>query len=359
MNNLRFYMFFTLHLSLHDGLDLHSPTMAARLCAALRGREDPLLCEVPLPFRRVFHPHGFPVQVAANSRDVLKAAELSWGSMEPMFDGPVLEVRCLVSEGKSEAVPLAPVVRAQANLLISVLDGGNFACCDLLRGSAAIWATEDVVARTEYFRYHMLEAMVYSLLDTSHLVAVHAACVSLEGHGVLLAGETGSGKSTLAYACACRGWVYTADDATWLVRKGDSRTVMGDPRRFRFRPSAGRLFPELVGREETSRANGKPTVELPVQLLPGIRTARTATVDYILFLNRKESEQAPAELSPISGDAAAARLLRNPWPSSLPGGAERLWAVRRLTEAACFEFSYCDLERAVDRIARLIRGGGR
>ena len=185
--------------------------------------EDPLLTFVPLPYEREFYPYGFPVRITSNSRQVLAAAEESWGGLDRRFRTVPLKLRCLVSESTSKRLPPPPVVRAQSNLFVSVADAENFSSCDLSAGFASAWVTQAVVAAREYFRYHILEALAYTLLDVLHLVSIHAACVALHGHGVLLAGDSGAGKSSLSYACARRGWTYCSDDSSSLVRRGTGR----------------------------------------------------------------------------------------------------------------------------------------
>ena len=48
---------------------------------------------------------------------------------------------------------------------------------------------------------------------------LHATCVAIGGHGVLLAGRSGSGKSDLALRLIDRGAELVADDATLVVRR--------------------------------------------------------------------------------------------------------------------------------------------
>jgi hypothetical protein len=212
---------------------------------------------VPLPYEREFYPYGFPLRITSNSLQVLAAAEENWGGLRRRFGTAPLNLRCLVSESASGSLPPPPVVRAQCNLFVSVADTENFCSCDLAAGFASAWVTQTVVAARGYFRYHILDALAYSLLDALHLVAIHAACVALHGHGVLLAGDSGVGKSSLAYACARRGWTYCSDDASSLVVRGPGHSVLGNPRVFRFRESAAALFPEFAGLEE-SRRHGNP-----------------------------------------------------------------------------------------------------
>jgi hypothetical protein len=247
--------------------------------------------------------------------------------------------------------------RSRYNLLLSVADRDNAIACDLEAGRASIWVTGTVAENPAFLRYRFLEAAACCLLDARHVVAIHAACVSREGRGVLLAGDSGAGKTSLAYACARRGWAYTSDDAAYLVRRGSGRRVLGHPRVFRFRESAGRVFPEFRGWRETRRGNGKPTIEVQTRDLPDIRTAWECPVDSIVFLNRAADTPRSVALEPVPPEEAIRRLWWNPWPAELPGENERRAALRRLSTAPAFEMTYRDLDAAVDKLELLARGG--
>jgi hypothetical protein len=249
------------------------------------------------------------------------------------------------------------VFRAQRNLLITVSDRENFTCCDLRNGFAFAWVTEAAAGNTEYLRYHFIEAMTYNLLEPRYMVSLHAACVTLDGHGVLLAGNSGSGKSSLAYACARRGWIYNSDDSSALVKRGGGRTVICNPRSFRFRNTAAKLFPELRGLKARRRSNGKPTIEIPTGSLPNIRTAFGSQVDYIVFLNRGDRRSGPVQLLSVSKEEAMNRLYANPWPPELNTAPEARATVERLLEAETYEMRYRDLDSAVDRLQQIVRGG--
>lgn len=312
-----------------------------------------------MPQRTVFYPLGFPASIASNSQAVLEAAQESWGAWRKRFDERPVEVRCLVTAGaaRRRAEPPEPVVRAQQNLLIGVADRENYHCCDTANGFACAWVSEDVVSNSGYFRYHFLEAMTYCLLDTSYTVSVHAACVALGGRGVLLAGDSGAGKTSLAYACARRGWTYTSDDASALVVSGAGRRVIGNPGVFRFRDSAGGLFPEFRGLAASRRGHGKPTIEIRTDRMPTIRTAAESEVGSIVFLSRKRTGGGPAEVSPVTPEEAFAGLYFSPWPPELPSAGGRRRAVRRLLGAPAYRMRYRDLDGAVDCLEQLVRGG--
>lgn len=48
---------------------------------------------------------------------------------------------------------------------------------------------------------------------------IHASCVEVEGHGVLICGESGSGKTSLLVELVTRGAKFVADDAVSLYVK--------------------------------------------------------------------------------------------------------------------------------------------
>jgi len=317
---------------------------------------DPLLALTPLPHRAAFYPYGFAVSVASNSPMVLDAARESWAGLPRRFDEPPLELRCIVSEGAGPECPPPPVVRAQRNLTVWTVDAENHWCCDMATGFGSAWVTGRLVENTRYLRYHVLEAMAYSLLGSLHVVPLHAACVARNGCGVLLAGDSGSGKSSLAYACARRGWTYIADDCSQLVRRSRTRTVLGDPRLFRFRATAGALFSEFQGIEESPHARGKPTIEVRADSLPSIRTAVETRVDAVVFLNRRDGRDGRAELLPVAWDDAMKRLSSSPWPADLPTVGERQAALECLAGTRVHEMRYRDLDAAADKLEQIVDG---
>jgi serine kinase of HPr protein (carbohydrate metabolism regulator) len=54
------------------------------------------------------------------------------------------------------------------------------------------------------------------------MVTVHATCIAIDGHGILLRGPSGSGKSDLALRAIDRGARLVADDRVVLTRRGES-----------------------------------------------------------------------------------------------------------------------------------------
>ena len=313
---------------------------------------DPLLFSVDLPLRKTCYPHGFPVTVATNSRQVLEAVEDSWADFSQQFLEPSIEVRVVVELGAPGGLPEPPVFRGQGHLVAIVSDGKNFAIWDREKRFAGMWLSSGAVQDSNWLRFHFLEAVVYVALAQLYLTPLHAACVAYHDCGVLLCGASGAGKSSLAYACARRGWTYVADDASSLVRSRGDRQVLGRPNQIRFRDNAAELFPELAGRLARRRPNGKMTIEVRTAELVCISTAPECRADYLVFLSRPCP--GPARLTPVSCERALERILQ-----SIPlfGDAvreEQEASVRRLLATQAFELEYTDLAPAVDRLMELV-----
>lgn len=318
---------------------------------------DPLLASADLPHRAFYFPFGFPAQIETNDRRVIRAAHRNWSDTRLHFADTPVVARILVSKSENAVCPLAPpVYRAQRNLLAITADPENFASCDLASGFGAAWVNEAVVEQVEYFRYCFLLGLIGSMIEARHLVSLHAACVSMDGQGILLSGDSGAGKSSLSFACAQRGFTYVSDDCSSIVRRRPGRSIVGTPGSIRFRESAGKLFGELEGRQPEVRLNRQPSIEVRTAEL-GIKTALEAFVDHIVLLARADKYGTRAELVPVSKTEARARLHSDVWPQELPSTREQHDAVDRVLEAGTYELRYRDLEPAVERLKLLVRSG--
>jgi hypothetical protein len=312
---------------------------------------------VELPLEGTFYPLGFPFRVATNSRDVLRAVEETWGTFQRAFDMSPIRARVLVAEDNSTERPVAPVFRAQGHLLSIISDRANFAICDLAQGFAFCWLSSAAAADREFSRYYFLDSIIYLTLWQSHLTPIHAACVALNGHGVLLGGESGAGKTTLAFACSRRGWTFLSDDVSPIVRGGNDRIVRGTPHIMHFSEKAADLLPELKGRPVARRADGKMSVEVRTANLEGLTTAFECRADHLIFLNRQVN--GPARFKSVPRDDALGRLLQ-PLPIYEPNVHEEHKAsLQNFLEVGALELCYSDLDSAVHQLELLVRGGTR
>jgi hypothetical protein len=313
---------------------------------------DPYLYNMAMPLTAVFHPLGFPLELTTNSQEVMECAEESWGAFSQQFEIPALQFQVGVLEDESTECPTGPVFRAHRNLIVGIADQGNFCVNDVVHGFSFAWLTRATVSHRSYLRYHFLEAAALAHIANRYTAPVHAACVELEGHGVLLCGDSGAGKSSLSFACARAGWTFITDDASFLLNGRSDRRVVGNCHLIRLRPSAVELFAEVAGKPVMPRAGGKPSIELFTAILPGITVANSANVDYVVFLNRRDVNV--PEVIPFSRETARRSMHQSLW------GLEQLRetqiaSVERLLAAEVFEIRYRDLDWAVDRLAHLVR----
>lgn len=318
---------------------------------------DNLLAAVARPYAQVLFPFGFETRFESNSPRVVQAAEECFGAWHKRFHAPAMTVRCLVSESGEEHRSREMVYRCQQHLLTGFADSENFFCCDLASGFAFAWvilASKDDLA---FLRYPLLDNMVTALIWSLHITAIHSACVAFNGRGVLLAGCSGAGKSSLAYACARRGWAYISDDTSCLVRRAAGRSVIGNPHKFRFRESAGQLFPEFSHFPESRRGDGRPMIEVATAAVPGIGIAEEASADYIVFLNRQDGESGRAEFLPVPPEQMLSQLFAGNWPPDLPARNEDWSTLQRLRDVPAYELRYRELDVAVDALQSLVRRG--
>jgi hypothetical protein len=173
---------------------------------------------------------------------------------------------------------------------------------------------------------------------------------------MLLCGDMAAGKSTLAYAGARTGWTLICDDASFLPLDREDRLFLGNCHRIRFRSTAVELFPELEGRPVTPRVAGnKPAIEVPTSEMPELKTADSAVVDYVIFINRNWTGK--PELAPLSKESVLPWLKRSLTLTAVNSQTVQDDVLRRLFDAKIFELRYQDLAWGIDRLNTLALTG--
>jgi hypothetical protein len=312
---------------------------------------DPVSARVNLPFKETFYPLGFPLEVETNSEEILIAMVESWQGFMKLFDTPPFRLRVCVQDSSSSDCPPRPIHRVQQHFASGVADSENFSITDFSQGFSSVWLTRAAVANQDYCRYFFLESAALSMICTSYTTPIHAACVDLEGCGVLLCGDSGAGKSTLSYACAQAGWTYITDDASYLVNSRQDRLVVGNSNQARFRPAAQEFFQELSGRPVTKRGDvGKPSIELKTSSLRNIATSYISRVNHVVFLNRREVKR--QVLEPFPTEVARYFMLQRLY--GLPDTMKVQSAmIDRVLWAGALELRYSSLDWAIERLGRL------
>jgi hypothetical protein len=307
-----------------------------------------------LSLSAVFYPSGFPVEVSTNSAEILSFCEGMWSVFEKRFDTEPVRIDVHVVESDVTECPPTVKYRKLERTLVMVADGENFGVVNLGRNHSQIRITQAAMRYKLYVQQCFLSVASGPHLATQYMTPIHAACVAMDGRGILLCGDSGAGKSTLSYACARAGWTYVSDDASFLLNCGTGRMVSGDCHRVRFRPTAAELFPELIGLELTPRMTGKPSIEMPTSAFPNMHCAQTTNIDYIVFLKR--GTDGPPELRPYRKDVAR-YFMQQILFGTLETLAVQHRTIERVLTAEVFELRYSGLDWAIQRLEKLAREG--
>lgn len=179
-------------------------------------------------------------------------------------------------------------------------------------------------------------AIAELLAPDSGVATVHAALVSHEGRGLLIAGPKEAGKSTLACALWARGWSLHSDDNALVDRQGLAR---GIPRRVSLRASSR----DLVGHDLWARVERLPgSTRTPAALLFHPRMAELHPVEpepvrvaAVAFLARRGAAGRQAVLEPI--DPARGLVALAPYCNLRDAGiGHALEALQPLADGARF-----------------------
>jgi hypothetical protein len=287
----------------------------------------------------VFYPLGYPVLLDTTCPAVVDAAVQSWGRWSSLFDSDPLRIGVEVREGA--AALKAPEFRSTDQGFLFFSDPHNCAEFGYRDRCGGVRVTRATTRSPASFRYHFLEAVTLTALDSIVFTPIHAACVARGGRAILLCGDSGAGKSSLAYACARRGWTFVSDDAVHVV-SGGGRRVIGNPDRIHLRSAASRLFPEIGGAGCSSQLNGKSAIEICMN------GDAAADVTGCVFLSRDAS---PCSLKSYDPERARAYFRKY-----------IAWGNRRkqendfdvVLEGGCWQLRYDALDAAIDRLEDMV-----
>jgi len=300
----------------------------------------------PLTLVKMFYPYGFPMEIRTNAVEVLDMAERLWGGFAPQHATKLIVSEIHITDGETLVFPQSPTYRFARPLFTCIVDGCNYVVCDLERGHSYTVMTRGMLESALYVEYFFMMVP----LCTLPVKTVHAGCVALDGHGVMLCGDSGAGKSTLSYACARVGWEYVSDDGSYLL-DCERRIVAGNSHQVRLRPSAADLFPEIQGIAATPRAAGKPSIEFSTVPMQHVKRRTSVQVDHIVFLNRNSGS--PPMLMPYRKDVAKLYMNQTIFGTE-EASLNHARCIDQMLAADVYELRYTDLDWAIDRLRRLV-----
>ena len=111
-------------------------------------------------------------------------------------------------------------------------------------GSAQIVVSKQMMAFPYNVRYQLIQYAVVFLAQRSEgLISLNAACIALNGKGIVLIGDNAAGKSTTSLACLIDGFEFIAEEG--LVVCPNTLRVSGLSSFLHLRPDCLRFFREL------------------------------------------------------------------------------------------------------------------
>ncbi|MGH7500862.1 MAG: hypothetical protein ACREL7_03810 [Longimicrobiales bacterium] len=274
-------------------------------------RPDPLRREVRLDRGTTIPVLGIPVSFESNDEAVIHAAEEAFGAWHIVEHVPQLlseervRVRVFVEQGSERKAKHASIVyRMPDEDRILVRTPGSTAIADVARRDAVAYVTRSLVDDRAHFRYGVLEAITLAILTQLDRQPIHAAALTRDQCGLLLAGPSGTGKSTLTYAAARHGLKVLAEDMVYVQMRPRLR-IWGLPGHLHLPVTARHHFPELAESLPTLLANGKQKIAINLRTMGALPEMPVAPRAGICVLTR--SGGTPS-LETVSGDVLTARM---------------------------------------------------
>jgi hypothetical protein len=174
-----------------------------------------------------------------------------------------------------------------------------------------------------HLRYEVIEFTVFTLACRAQgLVPLHAACVGLNGRGILLMGTSGAGKSTVALQCLLEGFDFLSEDSVFVEPKSMRATgvanflhVRADSLRWLGR---SRVRSIISGSPAIRRRSGIEKFEVDLRRKEFSLAKSPLKIIGVAFLSPRSGGPGPL-LKPLSRSETLARLEREQaYGESLP-----------------------------------------
>ena len=288
-------------------------------------------------------PLGHSVDFFSEHSELLNAAQRLWGDWPQLFDQPSLKFTLEMSGVPDISLPSYQLMGGTL-----VLSSASAAAAFSSRlGYGCLRVSEPSLLDGAWFRYHWLQPLVLTALDMVFFEPLHAACISQEGRGILLCGDSGAGKTTLAYACGKAGWTLLSEDGVRLAPLERGQLLVGTHWTYNLRPGTENLFPELGALPVSVTSAGKHAILVDAPSL-GIPVGRTGCPHHTVFLSRGSG---PARMTPYPIENAAQYFLQT---SRNPNRAASKGKLEQMLKAGCSLLQYDHPSDAVTLLERLL-----
>jgi hypothetical protein len=179
--------------------------------------------------RKRFHLLGGEFHFESNSPELLRLVEHAYyGLPRHRFSSapPVFHVKLMVTPTPANPgrhlvarVEPPPIAMLQgADFLGGATGTSTFVVLSPEQRTALISVSREMLRFPYHTRYELIEFAVFTLAHRAQrMVSLHAACIGLNGRGILLMGPSGSGKSTVALHCLLNGFDFLSEDSVFVA----------------------------------------------------------------------------------------------------------------------------------------------
>ncbi len=303
-------------------------------------REDRLGRFSPTPLTTALCVMGRTLTLETNSATVLRQARCAF---EPYGVGSfeqsefLWRIVCETGEQAPEAWPEVNAV-AGGSLCLAHFGRQSFCAADLDAREAVGYIPEILAADQSAFCGIFLAALFQSTASALRLKQLSAACLALEGKGLLLFGPSQHEKSAVSRLAARLGLKFHSDQATFIETKGEGMRAWGQCWPALPQPDAPKANSESSAASRLVKGEGGALFATEQHALRPV-SARSVTPILCIFLEPVSSEV--PRLSPVHGRESWRRLQEEGMAGAAdPSSREREAVARALSNLPAYRLAY-------------------
>jgi hypothetical protein len=167
----------------------------------------------------------------SDSPELLRLVDAAYAGLPPhrfSSSPPEFRVKLVLTPGlrrggrgravRRQSEPPPIFMLSGPDLLGGATESSTFVVLSPRQRSALVSVSREMLRFPYHTRYEVIEFAVLTLASRAmRLAPLHAACVGLDGRGVLLMGPSGSGKSTVALQSLLNGFDFLSEDSVFVA----------------------------------------------------------------------------------------------------------------------------------------------
>jgi hypothetical protein len=294
--------------------------------------------ESKLPLHGAIHVVGRTGRVATNDQGLLDVlSSICAGESE---NSAVFNLLAFVHHESSLPDDL-PYFRGLHHLIFAKFGPSDLFVFDIVTRTVRAAITTELARDRAFWQERLLPIAIGVFGAGIGVLPLHAACLSFEGKGLLIAGASGTGKSTLSFALAKHGADFISDDWTYIACDHGELCAHGLSAPIKLLPDAAKYFPELARHDLRISLNGELAYELPPENSLELRVEGRCKPDWLVFYERIPAGE--PDLVRLSGEEARRYIHSSiePLPLQLSWIADQRERIAsRIAELPCWQFRH-------------------